>query len=188
MLFAMLKRDAEKTLNEAIHQGGGHHPRQLQGPGPSRHQALRRRRRLAGFDADQRTDRRRHLLWLECPAGSNGFGLRFRRRHPGCHHACAFTTACSRKSAARASASSAATTSITSWQRAGQTLPGQNRLRYPELTVQDAVHARRGKSQDRSVHARHPPSPAKPSLFPNAISASKKKSTAKPSRWKSSRW
>ena len=111
MLFSLLKKDAEQVLNESVHQGRRHHPGQLEGTGPPRHQAVRRRRRLAGADAHQRADGGGHLLRPERPGRSDGAGLRLRRRHPRRDDPAASITASSRKSPARASASSAATTS-----------------------------------------------------------------------------
>ena len=81
MLFSLLKKDAEQAAGRDVHQGRRHHPRQLEGPGPPRHQALRRRRRPAGADAHQRADRGRHLLRPQRPGGPDRPRLRLRRRH-----------------------------------------------------------------------------------------------------------
>ena len=86
MLFSLLKKDAEQVLSETLQQGRRDHPRQLQGPGPPCHQAVRRCRGLAGADAHQRADGGRHLLWSERPGRSDRAGLRLRRRHPRRDH------------------------------------------------------------------------------------------------------
>ncbi len=50
-----------------------------------------------------------------------------------------------------------------------QALPGEDRLRHPQFAVQAAVHAGRGKGQDRAVRRSRPPCAARPSWCPNAI-------------------